>query len=426
MKEPYYKFVLNNGVRLILVPMAGIESMATAVLVGAGSRCETPKISGISHFLEHMAFKGTKKFPTTDDVNVVERQGGLQNAWTDYDNTSYHNKVLASDWKLGLEVNKELALFPRLEQKYIDKERDVIVQELRRYEDEPEIKVEETFHQMMYPNTPLGMKIIGEESSLTRTQATTLHQYHDAHYSPDQIVVALAGKMETYHLSSIRYQVEQWFGDLKSTVDKGFEKATDNQKKPKLAVVTKPDAQQAHLMLGVRTFSRGSEDRFAWNVFNLLMGISFTSRLFKEIREKRGLCYRVSSSSSNWAEVGYWTVYAGVATEKVRDAAKAILAEFAKATEKGVTEEEVAVAKKRIKTMLAFKAEDPEFLNTYYGHLELFGVGLPVPQYLARIEAVTKEEVDGLARKYLRPETLNMALVWNKPQDEKLQEVLKF
>src|SRR3989344_9321488 len=163
---PYSKHTLPNGLRLILVPMSGVNSVATAVMVGVGSRYETPTINGISHFLEHMVFKGTKKYPTTDDVNVIERAGGLQNAYTDIDVTNYHNKALSTDWSLALEINKELALAPRLEEKYIEKERNVILEEIKRGEDEPANKVGETFHQMMYPGTGLGMRVIGTPECL--------------------------------------------------------------------------------------------------------------------------------------------------------------------------------------------------------------------------------------------------------------------
>src|SRR5512141_699900 len=129
------KTVFPNGVRLILVPMAGVNSIATAVMVSVGSRYETPQINGISHFLEHMVFKGTEKYPTTEDVNTIERAGGLQNAYTDIDITNYHNKVLADDWSLALDINKELALKPKLEEQYVDKERDVILEEMKRYDD---------------------------------------------------------------------------------------------------------------------------------------------------------------------------------------------------------------------------------------------------------------------------------------------------
>jgi len=423
---PYERTVLPNGVRLILVPMPGVDSMATSVMVAAGSRYETPQINGVSHFLEHMVFKGTKKYPTTDDVNVVERQGGLQNAYTDIDITSYHNKVLSTDWKLALDVNRELAVAPLLLSKYVDRERNVILEEMKRYEDEPEQKVEETFHKMLYPATTLGMRTIGEESSLCAMGSKELKKYHDRWYTPDRMVVVLAGKIATYQLSSIKYQVEQWFGQLAGKSKDGFEKVSDRQTKPKITVVTKPDIQQAHLILGVRTFPRNNTDRFAWNVFNLLMGISFTSRLFREIREKRGLCYHIRSTTSCWADVGNWSIYAGVATEKVAEAVKAILVELVKVVTRGVMEEEVAVSQKRLKTLMAFQSENPEFMAEYYGRQDLFEMPImTLDEHVARIEKVTKEEIDRLVKKYIRQKTLNLAVVWSRPKDEKLESLLK-
>lgn len=425
-EKPYIRFELPNGVRLILVPMKEVASIATSVMVAVGSRFENPQVNGASHFLEHMVFKGTDKYPTSDDVNIIERMGGIQNAYTDVDLTSYHNKVLASDWKLGLEINKELALYPRLEAKFIEKERNVILEEMKRYEDEPAAKAEETFHKMLYPGTKLGMRIIGEEASLRTVSAKTLKSHHAAWYTPDRIVIVMAGKIEQYQIASIRFQVEAWFSGKKGTTKDGIDTVSDRQRKPHLEIVTKPDASQAHLILGVRTFPRSSEDRFAWVMFNLLMGVSFTSRLFREIREKRGLCYHISSSSQHFEDAGYWYIYAGVATLRVGEAVKAILSEIAKVVARGVSEEEVSVAGKRLKTLLAFKSEDPEFLSEYYGrqvayHLPIETIG----EYFKRIDAITKDEINGLIRKYLKAATLNMALVWSKPKDNKLEQLLK-
>jgi len=426
MKSSFDKTTLQNGVRLILVPMDGVNSIATSVMVAVGSRYETPKINGISHFLEHMVFKGTDKYPTTDDVNTIERAGGLQNAYTDIDITNYHNKVLSTDWELALDINKELATKPKLEQKYVDMERDVILEEMKRYDDEPAAKVGETFHQMMYPSTLLGMRIIGEVASLRASDAQTLRDYHDAWYKPPQMVVTLAGNVQKYSLD-IQKKVEEWFGPLSGKPVSDFEKVkNDSQVEPKLEVVTKPDAQQAHLNIGLRTFARGSEEKFAWNLFNLIMGVSFTSRLFKEVREKRGLCYHIRSSGDSWADVGYWSIYAGVATDKVTEATKAIIVELTKALDKGVTEEELVVARKRLKTMLAFNSENPEFMGEYYGRQELFHESIVTfDDYIKKIDKVTKEDINVLIKKYFITKNLNMALVWSKPKDEKLLNLLK-
>lgn len=432
-KFPYEKITLPNGVRLMMIPMEGVNSVATSVMVAVGSRFETPEINGVSHFLEHMVFKGTKKYPTTEDVNTIERAGGLQNAYTDIDITNYHNKVLSTDWSLALDINKELATAPLLEQKHVDRERDVIIEEMKRSEDEPAVKVGETFHQMLYPDTKLGMPVIGKEKSLRCVASKELKTYHNTWYTPDRMVVVLAGRLPsdksahpTHATKTIKETVEERFGGLTGSAMGDIELVTDRQSAPKVEIVTKPDAQQAHITLGVRAFARDSEDRFAWNLFNLIMGVSFTSRLFKEVREKRGLCYHIRATIDNWKDVGYWSIYAGIGTTKVEEAIRAIMHELSKAVAHGVTDEEVRVAKKRLKTMVAFKSEDPEFLNEFYGRQELFGQKiLTLDEYLAKIEAVTKKDIDILLPRYLRQETLNLAVVWNKPKDEKLLKALR-
>jgi len=427
--HPFEKTVFPGGTRLVLVPMDGVNSVATCVMVNVGSRNETPRTSGISHFLEHMVFKGTKKYPTTEDVNFIERMGGLQNAYTDIDITNYHNKLMATDWKESLELNKELALNPLLEEKHIDKERNVILEEMKRYNDDLPVKVSEEFQKLLYDKTPLGMRVIGEEQSLREADAETLRSYHDSHYTSKRIVVAIAGNIEK-NKGKMQAQAREWFETRPShNASAGKQEnvgVTDTQEKPALVVVTKKDAQQAHLTLGVRTFGRGNEDRFAWSVFNLLFGVSFTSRLFKEIREKRGLCYTVRSGSDNWDDVGCWSIYAGVATEKVGVTVSAIIDELKKAVDKGVTDEEVNVAKKRILTMVSFKAEDPEFMAEFYGQQELRHLPIfTIDEYFKKIEQVSKRDIDIVIKKYILEKTLNLAVVWSKSKDEKLIQLLK-
>jgi len=421
---PYEKIEFENGCRLLLIPMTGVASVATAVMVNVGSRFETPEINGISHFLEHMVFKGTEKYPTTEDVNFIERLGGLQNAYTDIDVTNYHNKVLYTDWKSSLEINKELALYPRLEEQYVDKERNVILEEMKRYEDEPAAKVGEAFHTMLYPHEALGMRIIGEEAPLRAATSQTLRAYHDAWYVPERMVVVMSGNIEKDKDQMIA-SAKSWFGSLtkKSTGD--MQRVNLTQTTPAVTFVTKPDASQAHLNLGVRIFNRTNDDRFGWNVFNLLFGVSFTSRLFKEIREKKGLCYTIRSGADTWDDVGYWSIYAGVATEKVKETVEGIMDELKKAVELGVTDEEVAVAKKRLLTMIAFKSEDPEFMTEFYGRQELYHLPImTVDGYMKIIESITAEQIHAMIKKYFVTNTLNLAVVWNREADDSLISLL--
>lgn len=424
----YKRITLPNGVSLLLIPMKGVDSIATSVSVAVGSRFETAKVSGISHFLEHMAFKGTRKYPTTEDVNEIERIGGIQNAYTDVDITKYHNKVFAADWRHALDINRELALFPRLEQKYFVKEKDVIIEEMKRLEDNPEVLVEVVFHEMLYPGTSLGMRVIGHEKSVRSVSAKTLRRFHNEWYVPDRTVVVVAGKISPKDASIMEKQVRQWFGEGKKKQKRGFTRVHPMQKTPAVKIVSKKDTRQAHLMLGVRAFARGSSDRFAWAVFNLLMGIGFTSRLFREIREKRGLCYHISSQTDSYDDVGSWHIYAGVATHKVEEALLAIVTELAKVVSKGVSDEEVRIAKRRMQTLVAFQMENPEFVNEFYARQEVYKMPiLTVRDYLDKISRVTKEEIYQKVKKYIKQSTLNLTLVWkNKGGEEKLQKLLSF
>jgi predicted Zn-dependent peptidase len=430
--HPYERIVLPNGVRIMLVPMESVNSIATSVMVGVGSRYEKEEWNGISHFLEHMVFKGTTTFPTTDDVNEIERIGGLQNAYTGIDITNFHNKVFADDWKFALEINKELALHPLLLETHVDKERDVIIEEMKRYEDQPDAKAEEAFHMMLYPNTKLGMRIIGQEKNLRNVASHELKEYHDSLYSPEKIVVVLAGNingLQSKSKSQDKTMVEtitEWFGSLEKKQSVPLEKVNESQEKPNVLVVTKPDAQQAHMVLGFRSFARGNEERFAWTIFNLLFGVGFTSKLFKEVREKRGLCYHISSNSDSYDDVGNWSIYAGVATDKVEETISAIMEEISKILVSGVSNEDVLIAKKRLKTMLSFKSENPEFMNEFYGRQELYNQPLlTFHEYLEKFDTVTVEDINIYIRKYLIPTTVNMAVVWNKKSgEEELKKLL--
>ncbi len=307
----------------------------------------------------------------------------------------------------------------------MDKERNVILEEMKRYEDEPASKVEEAYHGLLYPGTQLGLRTIGEVDSLKAVGKAELAAYHDAWYAPERMVVILAGQIEK--ASVITSQVKEWFGSLPARTTGEIETVTPAQKKPALKVTTKPDAAQAHIIIGLRTFARGSDDRFAWSLFNLIMGVSFTSRLFKEIREKRGLCYHIRSGASGYADVGSWDIYAGVATDKVGEAAAAIMEELKKARDTGITEAELGVAKKRLKTMLAFRAEDPEFWTEWYGRAEVYRMNLlTLEDYIKKIDTVSVEDINTLVRKYFRTESLNMSLVWNKKEDGNLLPLLTF
>ena len=278
----------ENGVRLVMVSMEGVESLSVGVFCACGGRYEPAEISGVSHFLEHMAFKGTKNFPTYDDVHSVERLGGVQDAYTGTDLTKYYAKVLAVDWERALEVVCDLALHPLLPQKDFESERKVILEEMAMYEDDLPVKAGEVYHELIYRGSALGRRLIGTRESLGRIGRREMQEYHERNYRAENLVVVVAGRM--MERGAVVEKTRKIFAGVKGGRNDGFAEAGVIGKSPEVKVFTKKDAQQANLVLGFAACDRFSEDRFALQVFNLLMGVGMTSRLFKRIREKRGLC----------------------------------------------------------------------------------------------------------------------------------------
>lgn len=416
---------LGNGVRVVIVPMEGVESVSVGVLVACGSRYEEERLSGVSHFLEHMVFKGTKSFPTYDDVHVIERLGGIQNAYTDIDVTKYYAKVLATDWKKTLQVVSELAIVPKLPQREFDPERKVILEEMAMHEDDLPDKTAELFHGLVYRGSDLGRRIIGTAQSLSSIGRDEMMSFHEEKYKPENIVVLVSGKI--HKETDIYSEVEKLFGGLKRGNNGGFNKLDKSKGGIRIKLLAKPDAEQINLALGFPVCDRFSDEKFALSVFNLLMGVGFSSRLFKKIREEMGLCYGIGSSVATYDEIGDWGIQAGLNSDKIDQAITAILNQTNLVLEKGVKEEEVEVAKKRFAAAAAFQMESPDRLGEFYGRQVIYGQKiLTVDQYLEKIRSVTKEEVDKVAKKYLARENLNLVLVGKLGEinEEKVMKML--
>jgi predicted Zn-dependent peptidase len=401
---------LSNGVRIVLVPMESVSSTSVGVYVACGSRYETEDISGVSHFLEHMVFKGTKKYPSFDDVHVVERIGGIQNAYTSTDVTKYYAKVLANDWEKTLDVTSQLALEPLLPDREFDVERKVIFEEMAMYEDDLPSKSDEVFHNLMYGDNSLGRRIIGSQETLSRVTRDVMEKYMKEKYKSGDIVVVISGKIE--NTKEVIKAVKDRFEALPKAANGGFEIVTHSQDKSRVNVVTKPKAEQANLVVGFPTCDRFSEDKYALQVFNLLMGVGFTSRLFKKIREEKGLCYSIRSGLSTYHELGDWSIWAGLDTKRVDEALSSILDELKKVLMQGVSQEELRVAKKRHASGTAFQMESPDAVGEFYGKRVVYGLPMmTIDEYLEKIESVTLSDIERITKKYFLSDKLNLVVV---------------
>ena len=415
---------LSNGVRLVFVPMEGVESVSVSVFVGCGGRYESDKVAGISHFLEHMVFKGTKSFPTYDDVHVVERLGGAMNAYTDIDATKFYAKVLSVDWKVTLDVISDLVLSPLLPQKEFDPERKVIIEEMAMHEDDLPWKAEEVYHQLTFSGSSLGTRIIGTRESLMQIDRDVMSEFRKKMYKSGNIVVVISGKIT--EKEKIESRVKELFESLPASDNGGFTPFRDGQDKSRVIVIEKPKAEQANLIMGFKVCGRLSDDKYPLQVLNLILGSGFTSRLYRKIREEKGLCYSIYSGMSNYSEIGEWSVSAGLNLDRLDEAIDEILAQLKLFLDKGADLQEVETAKKRFSAAAAFQMESPDRLGEFYGRQVLMGEKvLTVHEYLERITSVTASQVLGVARKYFDMKKINLALVGKYKKEKAEEQLLK-
>ncbi len=414
---------LENGTRVVLVPMEGVQSMAVGVYVATGSRFETPKINGISHFLEHMVFKGTNKFPTHTDTSFLEGLGAIQNAWTDVDATAYWCKVPADKWREALDLMKELALYPTLPEKDLEIERGVILEEINRREDRPDEMVSEELYKLMFDKNPLGMTVLGEPEVIKNVSRQDFVDYHTRQYVTENLVVAVAGKMEDGG-ANVKKVIEEWFGTLPKKSGQDLVRVDMQQKGAKTLVTKKELAQQAHVEVAFPGLTVADPDRFALSVLTSYLGHGLSSRLFIELREKRGLCYAVQASDEKYEDTGIWGVYAGLNIAKLEDAVEAILTETYRLKKEVLPAGEVEKAKEKLRGPLLFSMENPINQMNFYAKqvMDRPEEILSYEEATKRLMAVDAESIRNVAVRLFKKELLNIAVVG--PVDDKRAQQL--
>ena len=403
---------LTNGVRVVLVPMSGVRSVGVGVYVGTGTRYETKDINGISHFLEHMVFKGTKKFPTHTDTSYLEGLGAIQNAWTDVNATAYWAKVPTDRWQEGVELVSELAINPTFPEKDLEIERGVVLEEINRREDRPDEIVTEELYQLMFGDNPLGMTTLGDEKVIKTVKREDFVAYHAKQYVASNMVVILAGDVER-NKNKIKDEVEKLFGGLKNMQADDFIPVNFSQSEPRVRLNKKDLAQQAHIELAVPGVTINDPRRFALSVLTSYLGQGLSSRLFIELREKRGLCYSVSAADEKYSDVGIWGVYAGLNVSKLEDAVKAILGEIKRLKEVKLTDKEVEAAKEKLRGPMLFSMENPINQMNFFAKQ-----ALDKPDQMLTYEDVEKElmkvdafMIQNVAQSLFKTHLINLAIV---------------
>jgi predicted Zn-dependent peptidase len=421
----FQRQVLPNGLRVLNIPMPSFESATAMILVGAGSRYETQHNNGISHFLEHMAFKGTEKRPSALDISsLIDGIGGEFNAFTSKETTGYYIKSAADKLEISLDVLSDMLQNSLFKVEEIEKEKGVIIEEINLYEDTPPRKIGDVYENLLYGDTPMGWDIGGNKDVIRKVTREDFLSYMASLYSADNIVVIIAGGVDTKKAGDL---VEKYFGKMKKFKTKGYAAVEEKQNKPAVLVREK-QTEQFHIAIGVRTVDTNHEDKHPLSVLSSILGAGMSSRLFHEVREKRGLAYYVRTSSDHYHDSGTLVSTAGVDPKRVEEAIKVIIEQYSRIkTEKdGITEKEISKAKEYVKGHLVLELEDSRAVAGFYGLQEMLEDGIDNPgEYLKKIDAITPEEVFKVAQKYLINSTLNLAAIGNFSDGQKFEKLLK-
>jgi predicted Zn-dependent peptidase len=412
-------FTLKNGLSVVLVDTRTFPTFTAMLLVGAGSRYENKENNGVAHFFEHMAFKGSKKYPNALLLSsMIEGLGGIFNAFTTKDHTGYWIKAPISHFETVVDVLADMIQNPLLLEEEIEREKGVIIEEINMYEDEPQYKVWELFEGLLFKNHPLGYPTTGYKETVGKFTRQTFLDYMENFYKPSNVILVIAGGMSVgeRHACSLQKYVdiiEKKFSSWKDGQKASFLNFSDTQNSPQILIKTKK-TEQAHLVLGYRGLNYTHKKRYVQSVLMTILGGGMSSRLFYQLRERRGLCYYIHSGSEPFSETGYVYTRAGLTVDakKINEALKVIIDEHQKIATGELKDEEIKKAKEMVKGRLILSLEDTHDLASFVGRKLIFEGKIVEPQeVIKKIDAITKEEIIDLAKKLFVKEKFNLALL---------------
>ncbi|MFI5507088.1 M16 family metallopeptidase [Mycobacterium sp. NPDC051804] len=393
--------VLPGGLRVVTEYVPSVHSASVGVWVDVGSRDEGPTVAGAAHFLEHLLFKSTPTRSAVDIAQAVDAVGGELNAFTAREHTCYYAHVLDTDLELAVDLVADVVLRGRCAADDVEIERDVVLEEIAMRDDDPEDTLGDVFLAAMFGAHPVGRPVIGSAQSIASMTRAQLHSFHMRRYTPERMVVAVAGNVDHDEVVSL---VREHFGPRlvrgrkPVAPRKGTGRVTG---RPTLEIVNK-DAEQTHLSLGVRTPGRHWEHRWALSVLNTALGGGLSSRLFQQIRETRGLAYSVYSTVDTFADSGALSIYAACLPERFPEVVRVTADVLQTVARDGITETEYRIAKGSLRGGLVLGLEDSGSRMHRIGRSELnYGAHRTIADTLSRIEAVTLDEVNSVARKLL-------------------------
>jgi len=418
----YQKTTLDNGLRVITETMPHTRSVSICIFIGVGSRYETERQAGVSHFIEHLMFKGTPRRTTAKEISMaIEGVGGIINAGTDKELTVYWCKTAQPHFSLALDVLSDILLHSKFNPDDIESERRVIIEEIHMEKDSPSQLVNLLIDELLWPGHPLGRDIAGDGDSVAGISRKMMLDYLGHQYLPSNTVVSIAGALKHREMVDT---VNQALGGWTDRQPRPGYKAYRERPFPRLNVESK-DTEQAHLCLGLNGLPLLHPQRFVLDLLNVILGEGMSSRLFTEIRDRLGLAYSIHSYVDHFLDTGAITVYAGVEPKNLPVAIKAILEQLSQLKE-AVPEAELRKAKELAKGRLLLRMEDSRNVAGWMGGQEILtGRILSVDQVTSILDAITTEELRQLAQELLVASQLRLAVVGPVAEDEPLEKLLK-
>ncbi len=413
MKHSLHHRTLSNGIPLFVIPRTDVPSATIMVSVNVGSRYESDDIAGASHFIEHLMFKGTKRRPTSVDISrELDRFGAEYNAYTSKDTTTYYVKIDAAELPRAIDLLNDMLAHSKFEQEELDRERNVIIEEINMYDDNPASKMEDLLEGVTFAGSTLGRPIAGPREVIRSVSREALMEYHAAHYTPSRMSIAIAGNISKEAEAKIETTFEKW-KKPKKEVTRSFQAFTPlPMKKNGWIAFHSKKTEQTQLGLSFHGLSARSADLPAVKLLAHILGGSMSSRLFVEVREKRGLCYFVGAGHVSFEDTGAFTITSGLDPKRVEEAVHVIWQELQKVTEEGVTASELRHAKDHIRGKMMLYFEDTSNQASWYlRQWQTFGKPREPEAALADLEAVTQAQVKVAAKCLFQPNNLYASLV---------------
>ena len=421
----HQKIKLKNGLKLVLAPLKETKAVTVLVLLPVGSRYETKQINGVSHFVEHLMFKGTTKRPTCLDITKeLDSVGAEYNAFTGKDHTGYYIKAAADRIELAFDILSDMLFNSVFDEAEINKERGVIIEEINMYTDNPLMYLGTLFEQTLFGDHPLGWLISGPKKVIRQVTRRQILDYKRKHYQPDNMVLTVAGNFKT---AEVKKLAQQYFGIKSVKFGKNnFKRFNAKQRAPKVSLLYK-DTEQVQIGLGFPAFEITHPDIFALYVLAVILGGNMSSRLFINVREKHGLAYYIRTDLSAYLDAGDFLVQAGLDRRRIKQAIALIIAELKNIRDYGITVKELKAAKAFLKGKLILDLEDSENIADWYGKQVLLLDKTYTPtERLRKISAVTVKDVDRVAKWIFKTNRFNLAMIGPFKDKSEFKKLLKF